>query len=83
MSAARTVPRHHRYDYRVREFFRRLWQKSLEDQGFFMAGAIAFNVLVALVPLLILGIGLTGYMLSARFGDPTDAVLSLVTDNLP
>ena len=48
-----------------------------------MAGAIAFNVLVALVPLLLLGIGLTGFVLSARFGDPTDAVLALVADKLP
>jgi len=48
-----------------------------------MAGAIAFNVMVALVPLLILGIGVAGYMLSARFGDPTEAVLALVAEGLP
>jgi membrane protein len=79
----RAVPRHHRLGYRVAEFLRRLWQKSVEDEVFFMAGAVAFNVLIALVPLLILGIGLTGFVLSARFGDPTDAVLALVADNLP
>jgi len=79
----RAVPRHHRLGYRVPEFLRRLWQKSVEDEVFFMAGAVAFNVLIALVPLLILGIGLTGFVLSARFGDPTDAVLALVADNLP
>jgi len=79
----RAVPRHHRLGYRVPEFLLRLWQKSVEDEVFFMAGAIAFNVLIALVPLLILGIGLTGFVLSARFGDPTDAILALVADNLP
>jgi len=79
----RAVPRHHRLGYRVPEFLLRLWQKSVEDEVFFMAGAIAFNVLIALVPLLILGIGLTGFVLSARFGDPTDVVLALVADNLP
>ena len=83
MTKKRAVPRHHRLGYRVREFLRRLWQKSVEDEVFFMAGAVAFNVLIALVPLLILGIGLTGFVLSARFGDPTDAILALVADNLP
>ncbi len=77
------VPPHLTLRYRVGEFTRCLWQKSVEDDVFFMAGAIAFNMLVALVPLLILGIGLTGYILSARFGDPTDAILALVADNLP
>ena len=83
MTKKRAVPRHHRLGYRGAEFLRRLWQKSVEDEVFFMAGAVAFNVLIALVPLLILGIGLTGFVLSARFGDPTDAVLALVADNLP
>ena len=77
------MPLHYSLRYRVREFLRRLWDKSAEDEIFFMAGAIAFNVLVALVPLIILGVGLTGYVLSARFPDPTDAVLALFGDNLP
>lgn len=83
MTAEATRPRHYRRGYRVREFLRRLWQKSAEDDVFFMAGAIAFNVIVALMPLLILGIGLSGYLVSARFGDPTEAVLSMLGDNLP
>ena len=69
--------------YRVREFLRRLWDKSVEDDVFFMAGSIAFNVMLALLPLLILGIGVTGYVLSARFGDPTEAVLGLLAGGLP
>lgn len=47
-----------------------------------MAGAIAFNLVLALFPLLVLGIGIAGFIL-ARFGDPTLYVLALVTDNLP
>ncbi len=77
------VPDHHRKAYRVREFSRRLWDKAVEDDVFFMAGAIAFSVIVALVPLLILGIGVAGYVLSARFGDPTEAVMRLVAEGLP
>lgn len=47
-----------------------------------MAGALAFNVLLGLVPLLVLGIGLTGFVL-ARLGDPTGRVLGLLTSVLP
>lgn len=83
MADGTPVPLHYSLRYRVREFLRRLWDKSAEDEIFFMAGAIGFNVLVALVPLIILGVGLTGYVLSARFPDPTDAVLALFGDNLP
>ena len=83
MADGTPVPLHYSLLYRVREFLRRLWDKSAEDEIFFMAGAIGFNVLVALVPLIILGVGLTGYVLSARFPDPTDAVLALFGDNLP
>ena len=64
-------------------FSRQLREKLIEDNVFFMAGAIAFNVLVSLVPLIVLGIGLSGYILNARFGDPTDAVISLIAENFP
>lgn len=47
-----------------------------------MAGAIAFNLVLALFPLVILGIGIAGFVLS-RFGDPTRYVVGLLTDNLP
>jgi membrane protein len=70
-------PRHHQLPYRFREFSRRLWDKAEEDDVFFMAGAVAFNVIIAVIPLLILGVGLTGFVLSARFPDPTAAVLEL------
>ena len=76
-------PHHLGLGYRAREFVRRLWQKSDDDDVFFMAGALAFNVLMALLPLMLLGAGLTGFVLSARFQDPTGAVVSLVGENLP
>lgn len=55
----------------------------IEDDVFFMAGAVSFNILIAMAPLLILGIGVAGYILSARFGDPTQVVFSLIASNLP
>ena len=83
MSDARAPRRrHHRSGYQLREFLRRLAEKCDDDEVLFMAGAIAFNLVVALFPLLILGIGITGYVLSA-LGDPTQAVVDLVTQNLP
>jgi membrane protein len=76
-------PRHHRLDLRAREFLRRLVEKCDDDEIFFMAGAIAFNLVLALFPLLILGIGITGFVLAGVAGDPTEYVLSLLTDTLP
>jgi len=75
-------PRHHRLEHRFREFAHRLVEKCDDDDIFFMAGAIAFNLMLALFPLVILGIGIAGYVLS-RFGDPTQIVLELLTANLP
>jgi membrane protein len=83
MVGGHPVPLHYSPGYRVREFLRRLWEKSVEDEVLFMAGAVAFNVVIALVPLLILGIGLTGYIVSARFADPSEAVLALFEQMLP
>jgi membrane protein len=68
---------------RSREFLRLLWEKADDDDALFIAAAIAWGVLFALVPLLVLGIGLTGFVLSARFEDPTDAVVALFARVLP
>jgi len=78
----RAQPSHLGRSYRVREFFRRLGEKCNDDEVLFMAGAIAFNIIVALLPLLLLGIGLASTAL-ARFGDPSQALLGVATSNLP
>ena len=67
----------------VTEFFRLFWQKFGDDDAFFLSAGIAWGVLFALVPLLALGIGVTGYVLSARFDDPTQAVIALFAGQLP
>ena len=76
------VPHRSQRIYRFREFLHRLAEKCDDDEISFMAGAIAFNLVIALFPLLVLGVGITGYFLS-RFGDPTGAMVALVTENLP
>jgi membrane protein len=69
--------------YRTGEFLRRLWTKVQEDDVFFMAGAIAFNLLVAALPLLLLGVGITGYVLAAQVEDPAEAIVALVAGMMP
>lgn len=68
---------------RFRDFFARVGSKALEDNIFFMAGAITFNFLVALVPLLLLFIGISGFILSSRFPDPASTLISILLENLP
>jgi len=75
-------PRHHRLGHRLREFSRRLVEKCDDDEVFYMAGAIAFNLVLALFPMVVLAIGIVGFALS-RFGDPAQYVIDFLTDNLP
>jgi len=67
----------------AREFLGLFWQKFAEDDAFFLAAGIAWGLLFALVPLLALGIGLTGFVLSARYEDPTQAVIALFAGAMP
>jgi membrane protein len=48
-----------------------------------MAGAISFNALAALVPLVLFLVGVSGYVLKARFGDPAAELVQMLRDNLP
>jgi membrane protein len=68
---------------RFRGFLLRVLSKAWEDNIFLMAGAITFNLLVALVPLALLFIGISGFVLSSRFPDPASVLIPLLLDNLP
>jgi len=61
----------------------RFWRKFERDDAFLLAGAIAWGALFAIIPFLALGIGLTGFVLSAIFDDPTEAVVALFMRSLP
>ena len=50
------------------DFARRVLKKADQDQIFFMAGAIAFNVLVAVLPLILAALGIAGLILQSRYG---------------
>lgn len=60
-----------------------VWKKFEHDDAFLLSAAIAWGVLFAIIPFLALGIGLTGFVLSARFDDPTEAVVALFARTLP
>jgi membrane protein len=70
----------------VADFLRRVYQKADQDQIFFMAGAIAFNVLVAIVPLALAVVGVAGFFLQTRAdlaGDPADPLVNYLLGVLP
>ncbi len=69
--------------HRLGDFVYRLWEKILEDEVFFMAGAVAFNIILAMIPLLVLGAGLTGFVLNAQVDQAVRAIVSLIQENLP
>ena len=68
---------------RLRDFLLRVVSKADEDNIFFMAGAITFNFLVALVPLILLFIGISGFVLNSRFPDPASVLIPFLLGNLP
>src|SRR5690606_24775227 len=60
----------------IRDFLRRVYNKAAGDNIFFMAGAIAFNVLVAIVPLILAVLGVAGLVLRGRYADPAGTLMS-------
>jgi membrane protein len=70
----------------VGDFLRRVYMKADQDQIFFMAGAIAFNVLVAIVPLAIAAAGIAGFFLQAQAditGNAADPLVNYLLAVLP
>lgn len=67
----------------VADFGRRLWKKGHEDDVLFLAGGVAFNILLAGVPFfLLLGSGL-GYALGTSADVSNGAVAAFITDLFP
>jgi membrane protein len=65
------------------DFLRRVWQKAGDDDIFFLAGAIAFNVLLAALPFVLILIAVFGWVLSAAVADPEQAAVDYVLSILP
>lgn len=60
------------------DFLRRVYQKAGQDDIFFLAGGIAFNVLVAAIPFLLLLVAIFGYVLPQVVEDPAGAAVGYV-----
>jgi membrane protein len=65
------------------DFSRRVYQKAGDDDIFFLAGGIAFNVLVAALPFLLLLIAAFGYVLKSAVDDPEQAAVNYLLSILP
>jgi len=69
--------------HRVRAFLRRVYEKAGDDNIFFLAGAISFNVLVAIVPLLLFAVGIASFLFTAQYGDPAAEIVNRLLAYLP
>jgi membrane protein len=65
------------------DFTARVWNKAGEDDIFFLAGGIAFNVLLAAAPFFLLLVGLLTYVLRRTVEDPRQAAIDYVLSILP
>ncbi len=78
-----TRPLHIRLAWTLRDFAKRVWDNSGEDNIFFLAGGIAFNLLLAAVPFVLLLVAGLGYLLGDSSGRPVDVVAAILHRLLP
>lgn len=68
----------------ARDFLARLWKKLEQDNIFFLSGAIAFNVIVAVLPLMLASVGIAGLLIQSRYGaDAAGQVVDFVFRAFP
>lgn len=72
-----------RIGWTVRDFAKRVWDNSGEDNIFFLAGGIAFNILLAVVPFFLLLVAGFGYLLNQSPEVSIGEVSALVDRLLP
>jgi membrane protein len=65
------------------DFTVRVWNKAGDDDIFFLAGSIAFNVLMAAAPFFLLLVGVLTYVLQRTVEDPRKAAVDFVLSVLP
>ena len=78
-----TRPWHRRFGVGLADYVRRVWDNSGEDNIFFLAGGIAFNILIAIIPFLLLFATALSYLLNQSQQAATDEVVDLVSRFLP
>lgn len=65
------------------EFVRRVWDKAGQDNIFFLAGGIAFNILLAAAPFLLMLVSIFAFVLQRAVDDPQQAAVDYVLRILP
>lgn len=78
-----TRPLHIRIGWTLRDYARRVWDNSGEDNIFFMAGGIAFNLLLAAVPFVLLFASGLAYLLNQSADASSAEVSEIVYKFLP
>jgi membrane protein len=73
----------HRIGWTLRDYARRVWDNSGEDNIFFLAGGVSFNILLAVVPFVLLFTAGLTYLLNESPDDAAQRVSQMVTDLLP
>ena len=66
-----------------KDYARRIWNQSGEDNVFFLAGGLAFNILLALVPFALLLISGTSFVLGRRPEDAANTIIGMIESLLP
>lgn len=72
-------PLHLRIGWTLRDYAKRVWDNSGEDNIFFLAGGIAFNILLAAVPFVLLFASGLGYLLN-HSADVSSAEITVMVD---
>jgi membrane protein len=76
-------PLHRRIGWTLRDYSKRVWDNSGEDNIFFLAGGIAFNILLAAVPFVLLFASGLGYLLDQSAEASSAEVNDIVYRFLP
>jgi membrane protein len=79
----RTPPWHRRLGSYFGDIARGVWRKGAEDDIFFLAGAISFNILVAFVPLVLAVLGIAGTVLRFQGVGAQEALLEYLHQVIP
>jgi len=73
----------HRFWWTVKDYARRIWDVAGEDNISFLAGGIAFNLLLAAVPFTLLLLSGLGYVLNESAEQSTNIIWAFIDNLLP
>jgi membrane protein len=77
----RSLPK--RLAWTLRDYAKRVWDNAGEDNIFFLAGGVSFNILLAAVPFVLLLISALGYILDQTAADASSGVWMFIERLLP